>query len=63
MVIEVLNEEREAVMLIRRYFLHYRLIREAITAVAIAGAALLFSYLNFASVIVGDQESGVRSLE
>ncbi len=32
-------------MLFRRYFLHYRLIREAITVVATAGAALLFSYL------------------
>ena len=45
LVIEVLNEAREAVMLIRSYFLHYRLIREAITAVAMVGAALLFSYL------------------
>ena len=45
LVIEVLNEAREAVMLIRSYFLHYRLIREAINAVAMAGAALLFSYL------------------
>ena len=45
LVIEVLNEARGAVMLIRSYFLHYRLIREAITAVAMAGAALLFSYL------------------
>ena len=32
-------------MLIRSYFLHYRLIHEAITAVAMVGAALLFSYL------------------
>jgi len=45
LVIEVLNEAREAVMLIRSYFLHYRLIREAITAVAMVGTALLFSYL------------------
>ena len=45
LVIEVLNEARGAVMLIRSYFLHYRLIREAITAVAMVGAALLFSYL------------------
>jgi hypothetical protein len=45
LVIEVLNEARGAVMLIRSYFLHYRLIREVIAAVAMAGAALLFSYL------------------
>ena len=45
LVIEVLNEARGAVMLIRSYFLHYRLIREPITAVAMVGAALLFSYL------------------
>ncbi len=32
-------------MLTRTYYLHYRLIREAITAVAMAGAALLLSYL------------------
>jgi hypothetical protein len=32
-------------MLFRSYFLHYRLIREAITAVVTIGAALLFSYL------------------
>jgi len=32
-------------MLLRRYYLHYRLIREAITAVATIGAALLLSYL------------------
>jgi hypothetical protein len=45
LVIEVLKEARGAVVLIRSYFLHYRLIREAITAVAMVGAALLFSYL------------------
>ena len=39
------DEAWEASMLFRRYFLHYRLIREAITAVATIGAALLFSYL------------------
>jgi hypothetical protein len=39
------DEALEAVMLFRRYFLHYRLIREAITVLATAGAALLFSYL------------------
>lgn len=32
-------------MLFRRYFLHYRLIREAVIAVATIGTALLFSYL------------------
>jgi hypothetical protein len=45
LVIAVLGEAREAVMLIRSYYLHYRLIREVITAVATVGAALLFSYL------------------
>ena len=35
----------EAVMLFRSYFMHYRLIREAITAIATVGAALLLSYL------------------
>jgi hypothetical protein len=35
----------EATMLFRSYFLHYRLIREAITVAAMVGAALLFSYL------------------
>jgi hypothetical protein len=32
-------------MLLRSYFLHYRLIREVITGVATVGTALLFSYL------------------
>lgn len=32
-------------MLLRSYFLHYRLIREVITAIATVGTALLFSYL------------------
>jgi hypothetical protein len=45
LVIALLEEAREAVMLIRSYYLHYRLIREAITVVALVGAALLFSYL------------------
>jgi hypothetical protein len=45
LVIAVLEEVREAVMLIRSYYLHFRLIREAITAVATVGAALFFSYL------------------
>jgi hypothetical protein len=39
------TKSRRTVMLFRTYFLHYRLIREAITAVATVGAALLFSYL------------------
>jgi hypothetical protein len=29
----------------RKYYLHYRLVRQAITAVVTIGAALLFSYL------------------
>jgi hypothetical protein len=45
LVIAVLEEAREAVMVVRSYYLHYRLIREAITAVATIGAALFFSYL------------------
>jgi hypothetical protein len=45
LVIALLEEAREAVMLIRSYYLHYRLIREAITVVATVGTALLFSYL------------------
>ena len=45
LVIALLEEAREAAMLIRSYYLHYRLIREAIIAVATVGAALLFSYL------------------
>jgi hypothetical protein len=32
-------------MLHREFYLHYRLVREAITAVVTIGAALLFSYL------------------
>jgi hypothetical protein len=32
-------------MLYRKYFLHYKLVREALTAVATIGTALLFSYL------------------
>ena len=34
-----------AAMLLRSYFLHYRAIREAVTAAVTIGAALLFSYL------------------
>ena len=45
MVAAVQDEVLEAVMLLRSYFLHYRLIREAITAITTVGAALLFSYL------------------
>jgi hypothetical protein len=33
------------VMISRQFFLHYRLVREAITAVVTVGAALLLSYL------------------
>jgi len=32
-------------MLYRKYYIRYRLVREAITAVVTIGAALLFSYL------------------
>ena len=32
-------------MLYRRYFLHYRLVRETVTAIVTIGTALLFSYL------------------
>ena len=32
-------------MILRMYFLHYRLVREVITAVVTIGTALLFSYL------------------
>jgi hypothetical protein len=39
------DEAQEAVMLLRSYFLHYRLIREILTAVAAVGTALLLSYL------------------
>jgi hypothetical protein len=38
-------EGQEAVMLTRCYFLHYRLIRQAITNGLTVGTALLFSYL------------------
>jgi hypothetical protein len=36
---------QEDFMLLRSYFLHYRLIRELVTGIAIVGTALLFSYL------------------
>jgi hypothetical protein len=39
------DEWLEDAMLFRSYFMHYRLIRETITAIATVGAALLFSYL------------------
>jgi hypothetical protein len=45
LVTAVQYESREADMLHRKYFLHYRLIHETITAVATVGMALLFSYL------------------
>jgi hypothetical protein len=45
LVTPVQDEARETVMLMRSYFLHYRLIREILTAIATVGTALLFSYL------------------
>ena len=39
------DEWLEDAMLFRSYFMHYRLIRETITAIATVGAAILFSYL------------------
>ena len=45
LVIALQGEVLEAVMHFRSYFLHYRLIREAVTAIATVGAALLLSYL------------------
>jgi hypothetical protein len=39
------DEAPEVDMLLRRYFLQHRLIREALTAVVTIGSALLFSYL------------------
>ena len=45
LVTAVQDEAQEAVMLLRSYFLHYRLIREILTAVAAVGTALLLSYL------------------
>ena len=45
LVTAVQDEAQEAVMLLRSYFLHYRLIREVLTAVATVGTALLLSYL------------------
>lgn len=32
-------------MLLRRFFLHHRFIREGVTAIVAIGTALLFSYL------------------
>lgn len=32
-------------MILRAFFLHYRMVREAITAVVTVGAAVLLSYL------------------
>jgi hypothetical protein len=45
LVTAVQYEAREAAMLYRKYYLHYRLVRETITAIATIGTALLFSYL------------------
>jgi hypothetical protein len=39
------NRSQEAAMIHRTYFLHYRLVREAITTVVTVGTALLLSYL------------------
>jgi hypothetical protein len=36
---------QEAAMIQRTYFLHYRIVREAVTNVATIGTALLISYL------------------
>ena len=41
----VQGHAQEASMLHRKFYLHYRLGREAITALLTIGAALLFSYL------------------
>jgi hypothetical protein len=45
LVTAVQDEAQEAVMLLRSYFLHYRLIRETLTVVVTVGTALLLSYL------------------
>jgi len=45
LVTAVQDQLLEAAMLLRSYFLHYRLIREAITVIGTVGTALLFSYL------------------
>ena len=45
LVTAVQYEMREVIMLYRQYFLHYRLVREALTMTATVGAALLFSYV------------------
>jgi hypothetical protein len=39
------KSRREAAMILRQYYLRYRLVRETITAVVTIGTALLFSYL------------------
>lgn len=39
------NRSQEAAMIHRTLFLHYRLVREATTALVTIGTALLFSYL------------------
>ena len=45
LVTPVQYEEPGDAMLFRSYFLHYRAIREAVTAAVIVGTAVLFSYL------------------
>jgi hypothetical protein len=39
------NPSQEAAMILRTLFLHYRLVREAVTVLVTLGTALLFSYL------------------
>jgi hypothetical protein len=41
----VQGQAQEASMFYRKFYIHYRLVREAITAVVTLSAALLFSYL------------------
>jgi hypothetical protein len=45
MATAVQDVERGIAMFLRSYFLHYRAIREAITAAVTVGTAVLFSYL------------------
>ena len=45
LVIPVQYKEQGDAMLVRSYFLHYRAIRETVTAAVTIGTAVLFSYL------------------
>jgi len=45
LVIPVQYQERGMLVLFRSYFLHYRAIRETVTAAVTIGTAVLFSYL------------------